>query len=36
MTPLVPLTMFGWIPVVLFLFSRFPPRRAVIIAFVGA
>lgn len=36
MTPLVPLTMFGWIPVVLFLFSRFSPRRAVIIAFVGA
>ena len=36
MTPLVPLTMFGWIPVVLYLFSRHPARRAVIIAFVGA
>lgn len=36
MTPLVSLTMFGWIPVVLFLFSRYPARRAVIIAFVGA
>lgn len=36
MTPLVPLTMFGWIPVVLFLFSRYPARRAVIVAFVAA
>lgn len=36
MTPLVAVTMFGWIPVVLFLFSRYPARRAVIIAFVGA
>src|SRR3954454_21379896 len=33
---LVPLTMFGWIPVVLFLFAILPPRRAVITAFLIA
>ncbi|CAN5832741.1 hypothetical protein BH23PLA1_BH23PLA1_10090 [soil metagenome] len=32
---LVPITLFGWIPVVLFLFAVLPPRRAVIVAFVA-
>lgn len=36
MTPLVHVAMFGWIPVVLYLFSRLPARRAVIAAFMGA
>lgn len=36
MTPLVPLTMFGWIPVVLGLFSMMEARRAVITAFLVA
>ncbi len=36
MTPLVPLTMFGWIPVVLAIFVRFKPRNAVTIAFISA
>ena len=33
---LVPLVMFGWIPVVLYLFSRFPTRQAVVISFITA
>lgn len=33
---LVPLTLFGWIPFVLFLFAVLPPRRAVIWAFMLA
>src|SRR3954464_12693541 len=33
---LVPLTLFGWIPFVLLLFLLFPPRRAVIMAFLVA
>src|SRR5438270_701411 len=33
---LVPITLFGWIPVVLLLFAVLPPRRAVILAFIGA
>jgi hypothetical protein len=32
----VPLVMFGWIPVVLYLFHRFSPRQAVIISFLVA
>jgi hypothetical protein len=36
MTPLVPITMFGWIPVVLGIFVKFKPRQAVIIAFLSA
>ena len=36
MTPLVPLTMFGWIPAVLGIFVKFKPRAAVIIAFLSA
>ena len=36
MTFLVPIAMFGWIPVVLGLFMLFPPRRAIIISFLGA
>lgn len=34
MTPFVPLFLFGWIPLVLYLFNRFPPQRAIIISFV--
>lgn len=33
---MVPLVMFGWIPVVIYLFSRYPARRAIVISFVGA
>jgi hypothetical protein len=33
---LVPLVMLGWIPVVLYLFSRFPARKAVVISFITA
>lgn len=36
MSPLVPITMFGWIPVVIGLFSQFKPRHAVIISFITA
>lgn len=36
MSPLVPLVMYGWIPVVLYLFVRFPPQRAVIVSFIAA
>ncbi len=32
----VPIVMFLWIPVVLYLFSRFPARKAVIISFLAA
>ena len=35
-SPLVPLTLFGWIPFVLLLFLFLPPRRAVITAFLIA
>jgi len=34
MTPFVPLFMFGWIPLVLYFFNRFPPQRAVVVSFV--
>jgi len=33
---IVPLVMFGWIPVVLYLFYRFPARQAVVISFITA
>src|SRR4051794_28700009 len=33
---LVPFTLFGWIPVCLFMFMLLPPRRAVIYAFLLA
>lgn len=33
---LVPLVMFAWIPIVLYLFSRLPARQAVVYSFVGA
>jgi hypothetical protein len=33
---LVPLVMFSWIPVVLYLFSRLPARQAVVLSFLGA
>ncbi len=36
MNILVPIMMFGWIPLILFLFTKFPPRRAVIISFIFA
>ncbi len=36
MTALIPIVMYGWIPVVLYLFVRFPPQRAVIISMVVA
>ena len=36
MSPLVPIMMFGWIPIVIGLFSKLPPRRAVISAFLFA
>ncbi|MBD1811234.1 O-antigen ligase domain-containing protein [Microcoleus vaginatus DQ-U2] len=36
MVALIPLAMFGFIPVVFYLFVRFPPLRAVIISFVAA
>ncbi|MBD1912805.1 MULTISPECIES: O-antigen ligase domain-containing protein [unclassified Leptolyngbya] len=36
MSPLVPLVMFGWIPMVLYLFSRYPASRAIVISFVAA
>jgi hypothetical protein len=36
MTFLVPLTLFGWIPVVIYLFMVLPPRRAVIASFLIA
>jgi hypothetical protein len=34
MTPLIPLTMFGWIPAVIWLFSRLQARHAVIVGFL--
>src|SRR4028119_273712 len=34
MTPFVSLVMFGWIPVVLYLFSRFPAQREIVVSFV--
>jgi hypothetical protein len=33
---LVPLVMFGWIPIVIYLFSRYPARRAIVISFIVA
>jgi hypothetical protein len=36
MTLLVPIMMFGWIPIVVGLFSKLPPRRAVITSFLFA
>lgn len=33
---LVPLVMFAWVPIIFYLFSRFPTRRAVIISFITA
>jgi hypothetical protein len=33
---LVPITLYGWIPVTVILFAIFPPRRAVLISFIGA
>ena len=35
MSPLVPLVMFGWIPVVIYLFSRYPAQQAVVISYVA-
>jgi len=36
MNALAYLAMYGWIPIVLYLFTRFPTRRAVIISFITA
>jgi hypothetical protein len=36
MSILVPIALFGWMPVVLFIFAVLPPRRAVIVAFLLA
>ncbi len=36
MTFLIPLTLLGWFPVVLFLYRYLPPQRALIISFIGA
>jgi len=36
MVALIPVAMFGFIPLVLYLFVRFPTQRALIISFVGA
>jgi hypothetical protein len=33
---LTPIALFGWVPVVLALFCAMPPRRAVIVAYLGA
>ena len=35
MSPSVPIAMFGWIPLVLFIFARFPARRAVLVGFLA-
>lgn len=34
MTPLVPLVMFGWIPVVIYIFSKYPAQKALVISYV--
>jgi len=36
MTLMVPIALFGWIPVTLLLFLLLPPRRAVLISMLGA
>lgn len=36
MTTLVPITLIGWIPIVLLMFAILPPRRAVIVSFIAA
>lgn len=36
LTPLGYAAMFGWIPLVLLLFAALPPRRAVLVSFIGA
>lgn len=36
MSPFIPLTMFGWIPLIVLLFATFPARRAVISGFLLA
>lgn len=33
---LVPLVMFAWIPIIFYLFSRFPTRQAVVVSFITA
>lgn len=35
MTPFVPLALFGWLPLVLYFFNRFPSQRAVVAGFVA-
>lgn len=35
MMPLVPLALFGFLPLVFYFFNRFPPQRAVVVSFVA-
>src|SRR3569832_2443726 len=35
MTPLAPLALFGFLPLVFYFFNRFPPVRAVVVSFVA-
>lgn len=35
MTPLVPIALFGWVPVILLIFTLLPTRRAVVAAFIA-
>lgn len=35
MTPLVPIALFGWVPLILLIFTLLPPRRAVVAAFIA-
>ncbi|HLO47554.1 MAG TPA: O-antigen ligase domain-containing protein [Kamptonema sp.] len=36
MTPLVTFVLYGWVPVTLYLFVRYPPQRALVISFIAA
>jgi len=36
MSPLVSLLMYGWIPITVYLFTRFPPQRAMLVSFIVA
>ena len=33
---LIPVALFGWLPVIMMIFSTTPPRRAVVVCFIGA
>jgi len=36
MQALIPISLIGWLPIVLLMFLLLPPRRAVVVAFIGA